>query len=107
MADGFIAIPACCEDCQRLGALPAGLLGCGECAVIRSRLVTARIELELLEAREVAEEFPLSVWREWCVAGIDLDDDDDRYEPSEQEFDEEERRREREYARHRYYGSDE
>jgi hypothetical protein len=107
MADGFIAIPAVCEDCQRLGALPVGLLGCGECALIRMRLVAARHELELLEAREVAEEFPLSVWREWCAAGVDLDADDDTCEPSDDELDEEDRRREREFGRHRYYGVEE
>lgn len=107
MADGFIAIPACCEECQRLGALPAGLLGCGECALIRARLAVARYELELLEAREVAEEFPLSVWREWCAAGIDTEDNDERDELTEDELEEEERRRERQYGRHRYFGCDE
>jgi hypothetical protein len=100
VADGFIAIPAACEACQRLGALPAGLLGCGECALVRARLA------ELLEARDIAEQFPLSVWREWCAAGIDLDDDLETYEPSEDEHEEEWRRAEREYGRHRYFGDE-
>lgn len=71
MADGAFPKPTCCASCEAIGAAPHGLLGCGDCDHIRFLEAIAKHEAELQASLNAQDEFPYSVWLEWCALGED------------------------------------